>query len=76
MVLTTDGEDYKCRGCAGGECSCQPCELKGMRREMWNGTAEAAEDMITQRMMDEMHRGMWNETATAVSFMGPELIGE
>ena len=56
VVLTTDGEEYKCRGCAGGECSCQPCKLRGMRRAMWNGTAEAAEEMITQRIVDEMHR--------------------
>ena len=33
VVLTTDGEEYKCRGCAGGECSCQPCELNDVE---WN----------------------------------------
>ena len=76
VVFTTDGEEYKCGGCARGECNCQPCELRGLRREMWNGTAEAAEAMITQRMMDEMHRGVRNETATAASFVGPELTGE
>ena len=63
------------RGCARGECNCQPCELRGLSREMWNGTAEAAEAMIAQRMMDEMHRGVRNETATSASFVGQELTG-
>ena len=76
VILMTDGEEYKCRGCAGGGCSCQPCELRGMRRAMWNRTAGAAEEMITQRMMDEMHRGVRYETATMASFVGPELTGE
>ena len=76
VVFTTDGEEYKCRGCAGGECSCRPCELRGMRRRMWYRTAEAAEAIITQRMRDGVHSGMRNKTAAATSFEEPELTGE